>query len=73
MVTPLGCGVDVTWKRLLEGVTGQVGSRPSTSPDLPARIACHVATAETTAAQFDPDQWMDPKDRRKVDEFIVFA
>jgi 3-oxoacyl-[acyl-carrier-protein] synthase II len=71
MVTPLGCGVDVTWKRLLEGHNGASRIESFDVADLPARIGCQVPRVGVGA--FDPDQWMDPKDQRKVDEFIIFG
>ena len=74
MVSPLGCGVEPTWKRILNGESGAsqidtfdvVGSRPARSP-----AWFRAATAAT--ARFNPDQWMEPKDQRKVDDFIIFA
>jgi 3-oxoacyl-[acyl-carrier-protein] synthase II len=72
-VSPLACGVEETWSRLL---AGQSAARPITSfdaSDLPARIACTVPRGDGTDGTYDPDQWMEPKEQRKVDEFIVFA
>jgi len=73
MVTPLGCGVEPTWTRL---IAGQSGAGPITGfqvDDLPARIACHIPRGDGSDGSFDPDQWMEPKEQRKVDDFIVYA
>ncbi|WP_332686794.1 beta-ketoacyl-ACP synthase II [Bosea sp. (in: a-proteobacteria)] len=73
MVTPLGCGVDATWSRL---IAGESGAGPITSfdaSDLPSRIACNIPRGDGSAGTFNPDDWMEPKEQRKVDDFIVFA
>ena len=41
--------------------------------DLPSRIACEVPRGDGTDGTFNPDQWMEPKDQRKVDDFIIFG
>jgi 3-oxoacyl-[acyl-carrier-protein] synthase II len=73
MVTPLGCGVEPNWRRLIEGESGAAAIEAFDVSDLPRRIACSIPRAEGTEAAFDPDVWMDPKDQRKVDPFIVYA
>jgi len=73
MVTPLGCGVDVTWKRLLAGQSGANRVENFDVSDLPARIACQIPRGDGTDGTYNPDQWMEPKEQRKVDEFIVYA
>jgi 3-oxoacyl-[acyl-carrier-protein] synthase II len=73
MVSPLGCGVEITWDRLIKG---QSGAGPVTHvdvADLPARVACEVKRGDGSDGTFDPDAWMDPKDQRRVDDFIVFG
>jgi 3-oxoacyl-[acyl-carrier-protein] synthase II len=73
MVTPLGCGVDVTWKRLIAGESGARVIESFDVSDLAARIACQIPRGDGSDGTFDPDQWMEPKEQRKVDDFIVFA
>jgi 3-oxoacyl-[acyl-carrier-protein] synthase II len=73
MVTPLGCGVEATWKRLLAGESGARKIEKFEVSDLSAQIACQIPRGDGSAATFNPDQWMEPKEQRKVDEFIVFA
>jgi 3-oxoacyl-[acyl-carrier-protein] synthase II len=73
MVSPLGCGVEATWRRLL---AGESGARPIESfdvSDLPARIGCSLPRGDGSEGTYNPDKWMAPKEQRKVDEFIVYA
>jgi 3-oxoacyl-[acyl-carrier-protein] synthase II len=73
MVTPLGCGVEPNWRRLIEGESGAAGIDAFDVSDLACRIACSIPRGDGTDGTFDPDAWMDPKDQRKVDPFIVYA
>ncbi|TAJ33765.1 MULTISPECIES: beta-ketoacyl-ACP synthase II [unclassified Bosea (in: a-proteobacteria)] len=73
MVTPLGCGVEPTWSRLLAGASGAGPITSFDASDLPAQIACNIPRGDGSDGTFDPDQWMEPKEQRKVDDFIVFA
>ncbi len=73
MVTPLASGVEETWKRLLDG---QSGAGPITRFD-PAEVvtkyACEIPFGDGSDGSFNPDDWMEPKDRRKVDDFILYG
>jgi 3-oxoacyl-[acyl-carrier-protein] synthase II len=73
MVSPLACGVEPTWKRILNGDSGARRIDTFEVLDLPAQIACMIPRGDGTNDTFNPDQWMEPKDQRKVDDFIVFA
>jgi 3-oxoacyl-[acyl-carrier-protein] synthase II len=73
MVTPLGCGVDVTWKRLLAGGSGARKVDTFDVSDLPARIACMIPRGDGTGGTYNPNDWMEPKEQRKVDAFITYA
>jgi 3-oxoacyl-[acyl-carrier-protein] synthase II len=73
MVTPLGCGVEATWRRLLDGESGAKRLDAFDVSDLACKIACTIPRGDGSDGTFNPDQWMDPKDQRKVDPFIVFA
>jgi len=73
MLTPLGCGVDVTWQRLLAGKSGARRIDAFDVSDIPAKIACIIPRGDGSDGTFNPDQWMEPKEQRKVDHFIVFA
>jgi 3-oxoacyl-[acyl-carrier-protein] synthase II len=72
-VSPLACGVEETWSRLL---AGHSAARPISGfqvDDLPCRIACVPPRGDGTGGTFNADQWMEPKEQRKVDDFIVYA
>jgi 3-oxoacyl-[acyl-carrier-protein] synthase II len=73
MVTPLGCGVDVTWKRLLAGDSGARKVDTFDVSDLPARIACMIPRGDGTCGTYNPSDWMEAKEQRKVDDFIAYA
>ena len=73
MVTPLGCGVDVTWRRLLAGESGARRIDTFDVSDIPAKIACTIPRGDGSDGTYNPDQWMEPKEQRKVDHFIVYA
>ena len=73
MVSPLACGVEPTWKRLLYGESGAKQIETFEVADLPSRIACVIPRGDGTGGTFNPDQWMEPKDQRKVDDFIIFG
>jgi len=71
MVTPLGCGVEATWKRILAGESGAGVISKFQVDDLPCRIACEVPREGEDA--FIQDDWIAPKEARRIDEFIIFA
>ena len=73
MVTPLGCGVDTTWTRILNGQSGAKQIDTFEVADLASRIACVIPRGDGSDGTFNPDQWMEPKEQRKVDDFIIFA
>jgi 3-oxoacyl-[acyl-carrier-protein] synthase II len=73
MVTPLGCGVDHIWQRLIAGQSGVTRVERIDVSDLPSQIAGQIPRGDGSAGTYNPDQWMEPKEQRKVDEFIVFA
>ena len=73
MVTPLGCGVETTWRRLLAGESGARRVDRFDVSDIPAKIACQIPRGDGSDGSYNPDQWMEPKEQRKVDEFITFA
>jgi 3-oxoacyl-[acyl-carrier-protein] synthase II len=71
LLTPLGCGVEETWSRLIKGESGASKVERFDVSDIAAKIACQIP--REGAGAFNPDDWMEPKEQRKVDEFIVFA
>ncbi len=73
MVTPLACGVEPTWRRLLAGESGVKAISHFEVDDLACKIAANIPRGDGSDGTYNPDQWMEPKEQRKVDEFIVFA
>jgi 3-oxoacyl-[acyl-carrier-protein] synthase II len=73
MVTPLGNGVEATWSRLVEGQSGANGISDFQVDDLACRIACQIPRGDGSDGTFNADQWMEPKEQRKVDPFIVYG
>src|SRR5262249_57542326 len=73
MVTPLGCGVETSWRRLLAGESGARRIESFDVSDLPSKIACVVPRGDGSDGTYNPDQWMEPKEQRKVDDFIAYA
>src|SRR5260370_34302953 len=73
MVTPLACGVEPTWQRFINGESGARRIESFDVSDLPAKIACQVPRGDGSNGSFNADQWMEPKEQRKVDDFIIFA
>ncbi|OSP53632.1 beta-ketoacyl-ACP synthase II [Pseudoruegeria sp. SK021] len=73
MVTPLACGVEETWKRLLDGESGAGTITRFDASHLATTYACEIPMGDGTDGTFNPDDWMEPKERRKVDDFILYG
>jgi 3-oxoacyl-[acyl-carrier-protein] synthase II len=72
MVSPLACGAEATWKRLVAGEAGATRIETFDVSDLPCKIAALVPRGDAPDA-FKPNDWMEPKEQRRVDDFIVYA
>ena len=73
MVTSLGIGVDRNWAGLLAGKSGIRAIENFDVSDLPAKIAGQVPEGPTEDGLFFSDDWVSPKDRRRMDDFIVYG
>ncbi len=73
MVSPLGCGAEVTWSRILAGKSATARISNFEADDLAAKIACQIPLGDGTDGTFNADDWMEPKEQRKVDPFITYA
>jgi 3-oxoacyl-[acyl-carrier-protein] synthase II len=73
MVTPLGCGVEINWSRLTAGDSGARKIDTFDVSDITCKIAGMIPTGDGSGGTYNPDQWMEPKEQRKVDKFIVYA
>ncbi len=73
LVSPLGCGVEYTWKRIVAGENGASRVTEFDVSDLTCQIACTIPRGDYADGGYNPDEWMEPKEQRKVDDFIIFA
>jgi 3-oxoacyl-[acyl-carrier-protein] synthase II len=73
LVTPLACGVEETWSRLIASKSGAGKLEGFETSDLATKIGCQVPRGDGSNGTYNPDQWMDSKEQRRVDEFIVFG
>ena len=71
LVTPLGVGLEAVWERLLAGKSGAGAIQKFDVSDLPAKIAAQVPRG--AEPDFNADDWVDPKEQRRIDDFIIFA
>jgi len=73
LVTPLACGVEETWSRLIAGQSGASLITKFKTDDLPTKIACQVPRGDGSEGTFNPDQWVDAKEQRRMDDFIIYG
>jgi len=73
LVTPLACGVEASWKRLLAGQSGARRIEEFDASDLACQIANFVPRGSLSDGKFNGDDWMEPKEQRKVDPYIIYA
>jgi 3-oxoacyl-[acyl-carrier-protein] synthase II len=73
MVSPLACGVEKTWERLLAGQSAAGTISRFDAGHLATTYACEVPRGDGSDGTFNPDDWMEPKEQRKVDEFILYG
>ena len=73
LVTPLGANASVTWDRLINGESGITQVTQFDVKDLPAKIAGTVPEGATDLGLFCPDDWLEPKEQRKIDRFILLG
>jgi 3-oxoacyl-[acyl-carrier-protein] synthase II len=73
MVTPLGGTADVTWKNILEGKSGANKVTDFKIDDVACQIAAQIPRGSSDEGNFNPDDWMEVKEQRKVDDFILYA
>ncbi|MBX7247532.1 MAG: beta-ketoacyl-ACP synthase II [Caulobacteraceae bacterium] len=80
LLTPLGWGVETTWKRLLAGESGAGRITAFDATGFGCEIACEVPTVDgrggggpDVPGSFDPEKVVSSKDRRRMDDFIMYA
>ena len=73
LVTPVGCGVDAAWSNLLAGGNGARRVEEFEVSDIQSQIGCFIPRGATADGKYNPDDWMEPKEQRKVDDYIIYA
>jgi 3-oxoacyl-[acyl-carrier-protein] synthase II len=73
LVTPLGIGFERVWSRLLAGESGIGAIQSFDVSDLSSRVAGQVPRGERDEGLFNADDWVPPKDQRRMGDFIIFA
>jgi len=73
MVSPLACGVDETWKRLIAGQSGAGQITRFDTEGMGTTIACEVPHGDGSDGTYNPDDWVTPRDRRRFDDFILYG
>lgn len=73
MVSPLASGVEETWTRLLAGQSGAGTITRFDASHLATTYACEIPRGDGSDGTFNPDDWMAPKEQRKVDDFILYG
>ena len=73
LVTPLACGVEETWSRLLAGQSGAGAITRFDTSNVVTTYACEIPRGDGSDGTFNPDDWMEPKEQRKVDDFILYG
>jgi 3-oxoacyl-[acyl-carrier-protein] synthase II len=73
MVTPLACGVEETWTRLLAGKSGAGTITRFDASAVVTQYACEIPMGDGSDGTFNADDWMEPKEQRKVDDFIIYG
>ena len=72
-MSPVGCGVEAAWKNLLAGQSGARRVEEFEVSDITCQIANFIPRGATADGKFNADDWMEPKEQRKVDDFIIYA
>ncbi len=73
MVTPLGCGVDATWGHAIAGKSGLSKLTDFQVDDLACQVAGTIPKGSKADGKFNAEEWLEPKEIRKVDRFIIYA
>jgi len=71
LLSPLGLGAELSWKRLLEGKSGAKRIDRFEVDDLPCKIASLIPSEGEGA--FNPDDFLEPREQRKISDFITYG
>jgi 3-oxoacyl-[acyl-carrier-protein] synthase II len=73
LISPLGCGVEETWSRLIKSESGLGAIQSFDVSDLPCKVAGQIPLGDMSDNKFNADEWVAPKEQRKMDAFIIYA
>ena len=73
IVSPLGCGAEATWENILASKSGARRIDDFKVDDIACQIAHRIPLGDYADGKYNADEWMDTKEQRKVDPFIVYA
>jgi 3-oxoacyl-[acyl-carrier-protein] synthase II len=73
LVTPLASNVEDTWQGLLSGKSAATRIEKFDASDLASRVACEVKRGDGANGTFNADQYLEPKEQRRYDEFILYG
>ena len=73
LVTPLGCGVKTNWKNLLSGISGSSIISKFDAEHFKCKVACEVPLGSLDDGKFNPEDWIEKKEIKKIDDFIKFS
>ena len=73
LVTPLGCGINTNWKRLISGKSGASRINGFDAENFKCQVACEVPQDISIEGSFIEEQWIEKKEIKKIDKFIKFS
>ena len=73
LISPLASGVEKSWSRILNGDSGASLITRFDADRVATKYACEVPIGDGSDGTFNADDWMEPKERRKVDDFILYG
>ena len=73
LVTPLGCGVNHSWDNLLSGISGVKKITKFDPINHKCKVACEVPLGSAIDGKFNPEEWIEKKEIKKIDDFIQFS
>jgi len=73
LVSPLGCGHETVWSRLVAGENAARRIESFNVDDLACQVACQITRGDGSDGTNNPNDWMEHKEQRKVDDFIIYG
>ena len=73
LVTPLGCGVNHNWDNLLSGLSGGRRISKFNPENFKCQVACEVPLGSLSDGKFNPEEWIEKKEIKKIDDFIQYS